>query len=677
LATRLGIDVGGTFTDLVFFNDETGEVVIGKGPTTPEAQDEGILDLLRDSVPAEELRGAHYFLHGTTVGINALLQRKGAVVGLLTTAGFRDLLEIRRGDRAAMYDVLWATPEPLVPRHLRLPVHERVMADGTVETPIALDDVRAALEIFSSEGVDAVGIVFLNSYANPEHELAAAEALRDAGFQGDISLSHVISGEFHEYERTSTTVVDAFIRPKMSVYLRRLENSLREGGFGGQCLITRSGGGAVTFREGEERAFETIQSGPAAGAVGAEVLCQQLGLDRAVTADVGGTSFDTALIYNGRAAVRYQGAVEGMPLQAPWIDVRSIGAGGGSLAYIDAGGLLRVGPQSAGAVPGPISYRRGGTQPTVTDAAAALGMLGDGTLAGGLTLDIEGARRGLEELGRPLGRDVEGVAAGVLSIANAAMAQAIRSVTIEQGEDPREATLVAFGGAGPLFACLLARELDMRDVVVPRHAGNFSAWGLLGQDVVREAARTYVATLDDDGIRTAVEVIEQLRATVRERAAADSADDATVEEIAFDLRYVGQEHTLTVPAPSGSNGKIAPTPLRDAFTSSYQRSFGYLLSEPVEIVTVRVALRVRLPQPEGTLPPGDHSSPVEIDAYSFRRGARIPFTLIARDRLATEPLTVGPAVITEPTATTYVDDGFTIVVGKDGTLKLHDTEAGK
>jgi N-methylhydantoinase A len=676
LATRLGIDVGGTFTDLVFFNDETGEVVIGKGPTTPDAQDEGILDVLRESVRAEDLEGAQYFLHGTTVGINALLQRKGAVVGLLTTAGFRDLLEIRRGDRADMYDVLWATPEPLVPRYLRLPVRERVMADGTVETPIELDDVKAALEVFASEGVDAVGIVFLNSYANPEHEVAAADALRSAGFSGDISLSHVVSGEFREYERTCTTVVDAFIRPKMSTYLRRLESSLRGAGFHGECLITRSGGGAVTFREGEERAFETIQSGPAAGAVGAEVLCQRLGLDRAVTADVGGTSFDTALIYNCRAAVRYQGEVEGMPLQAPWIDVRSIGAGGGSLAYIDHGGLLRVGPQSAGAVPGPISYRRGGTQPTVTDAAAALGMLGDGNLAGGLTLDLDGARRGLEELGRPLGLGVEGVAAGVLAIANAAMAQAIRSVTIEQGEDPREAALIAFGGAGPLFACLLARELDMRDVVIPQHAGNFSAWGLLGQDVVREAARTYVATLDDDGMRAARDVIEELRTTLRARAA-DSPEEGSIEEVAFDLRYAGQEHTLTVPVPGDSNGQIAPAGLHEAFTGSYQRSFGYLLSEPVEIVTVRVATRARLPQPEGTLAPGEHTPPVEIDAYSFLRGTRIPFTLIARDRLVGEGLSAGPAIITEPTATTYVDEGFTVFVHDDGTLQLRDTEADR
>jgi N-methylhydantoinase A len=669
---RLGIDVGGTFTDLVFLDEESGELVIGKGPTTPAAQDEGILEVLRASVSLDGLAEAQYFLHGTTVGINALLQRKGARVGLLTTAGFRDILEIRRGDRASMYDALWATPEPLVPRHLRLPVRERIKADGTVLVPIVLDDVAAAWDVFAAEGVDCVAVVFLNSYANPEHELAAADALLRAGFDGDVALSHVVSGEFREYERTSTTVVDAFIRPQMSTYLRRLDASLRDVGFGGTCLITRSGGGAVTFAEGEQRAFETIMSGPAAGAVGAEVLCRRLGLGSAVTADVGGTSFDTALIRDGSAAVRNQGEVEGMPLQAAWIDVRSIGAGGGSIAFVDSGGLLRVGPESAGAVPGPIAYRRGGTRPTVTDAAAALGMLGDAELAGGLRLDVERARAGLERLGQSLRLDVDGVAAGVIAIANAAMAKAIRSVTIELGEDPREATLIAFGGAGPLFATLLARELELPAVVVPPHPGNFSAWGLLGQDIVREASRTLVCPLDEAGIERARRLVDELRGVVRARAGADASDQH--EEVSLELRYAGQEHALTVSAPDRLDGASDVDALAGAFSAAYERTFGYVLSEPLELVTVRVSRRTRLTQPRIAAPVGEGRPPSKgLEAYSFRERTRIPFTVVARPELG--GLAEGPLIVTEPTATTYVDAGFTVEVLDDGTLRLRDVEA--
>ena len=675
MSSRLGIDVGGTFTDLVYLDERTGTVVIGKGPTTPDAPDEGILAVIQASVTADDLAVADYFLHGTTVGINALIQRKGARVGLLTTAGFRDVLEIRRGARESMYDVLWATPEPLVPRHLRQPVTERIMADGTVETPLVLEDVSSAFEVFAEEGVEAVGIVFLNSFTNPTHELAAADALRKLGFTGEISLSHVISGEFREYERTSTTAVDAFVRPTMSVYLRRLDAGLRTVGFTGSCLITRSGGGAVTFAEGEERAFETIMSGPAAGAVGAEALCRRLGLDNAVTADVGGTSFDTALIRDARAETRYQGEVEGMPLQAPWVDVRSIGAGGGSLAYIDRGGLLRVGPQSAGAVPGPVSYRRGGTQPTVTDAAASLGMLGEGELAGGLKLDIEGARAAMAELGRLLALETDAVAAGVIAIANAAMAKAIRSVTIEQGEDPREATLIAFGGAGPLFGTLLARELGMRDVVVPPHAGNFSAWGLLGQDIVREAARTLVCRLDEAGVARTKELTDELREVVRGRASGAEFMDSE-EEVAFDLRYTGQEHTLTIPVPK-NEGQVAADALATAFNQAYERSFGYVLSEPVEIVTVRVANRTRLPQPESRPTLSELTSPATVEAYSFHRKSRVSFPVVSRDEIAAAEVVQGPAIITEPTATTYVDDGFAIEALSDGTLRLRDMEVSK
>jgi N-methylhydantoinase A len=668
MATRFGVDVGGTFTDLIYYDDETGEVFVGKGATSPAAPDEGIAKVVADTVPDESLRAAAYFLHGTTVGINALLERKGAVVGMLTTAGFRDVLEIRRGDREAFMDHLWTAAAPLVPRRLRIPVVERMRADGTIETPLETDGIREAVDVFAREGVESVAVMFINSYANPEHELAAERALREHGFEGEISLSHRISGEFREYERSSTTVVDAYVRPRVSRYLRRLEDTLADRGFGGECLVTRSGGGAMRFEEAGERPFETIMSGPVAGAVGAGELCRALGITHGITADVGGTSFDTCLIVDGRPQVKYEGKVVEMPLQSPWVDVRSIGAGGGSIAHIDAGGLLRVGPQSAGAVPGPVCYRRGGTQPTVTDAAAHLGMLAFGELAGGLGLDIEGSTAALEELGSQLGLDAEETAKGILTIANAAMAFAIRSVTIEEGQDPREATILAFGGAGPLFGTLLAQELDITRIVVPNHAGNFSAWGLLGQDLTRSRALTSIRTLDEEGIAAANESLASMFAEL------SRGGDEELEP-ALDLRYVGQEYTLTI-HPASQAGEIAESAadIESTFKRDYLRTFGHELRVPVEIVSVRATARKALPRKANEKPPvittGRNTERRSLSAYSFTQGERITFDVVDRASLAIGETVDGPMIILEETTTTYVDAGYELLVHPSGTLLI-------
>src|SRR4051812_18244139 len=510
MSTRIGVDVGGTFTDLIFYDDETGEIRVGKEPTTPSAPEEGVLAAVGSAVPQEQVGAAEYFLHGTTVGLNSLLTRTGAVVGLLATRGFRDILEIRRGDRDDPYDLFWKQPPPLVPRRLRIPVTGRMLADGTEHTPFDADDVRGAVEAFEGDGVTSVAVAFLHSYANPAHELAAAEALRQFGFEGEISLSHQVSGEYREYERTTTTVIDAYVRPRMAVYLRALGERLQGGGFDGSLLVTRSGGGAMTFPEATARPFETILSGPVAGAEGAAELARTLDIDALITADVGGTSFDTCLVTGGRPQVMYEGSIVGLPVQTPWVDVRSIGAGGGSLAYVDVGGLLRVGPGSAGADPGPACYGRGGTQPTVTDAAFLLGMLGEGTLASGIRLDADRARAAMEPLAEQLGFEVQDVARGIMTIAAANMANAIREITVEQGVDPRQCTLAPFGGAGPLFGTLLARELEIREIVVPPFAGNFSAWGLLGADLPQTEARTRIMQLSEDSVGDAGRLLDEL-----------------------------------------------------------------------------------------------------------------------------------------------------------------------
>jgi N-methylhydantoinase A len=675
LSTRIGVDVGGTFTDLIHFDDDTGEVTVGKGPTNPAQVDAGVQGVVSGTLGDGQLADTAFFLHGTTVGLNALLERRGAKVALLTTKGFRDILEQRRqlrlderGER--VWDSQFKTPAPLVARPLRLGVTERVLADGSVLTPLDEDELRAAAEVFASDGVEAVAVTFINAHANADHELRAAELLREAGFTGDISLSHQVTGQYREYERTSTTVIDAYVRPAVSGYLERLESGLRGDAFGGDCLITTSSGGCVAFHEARSRPFETVMSGPVAGAVGSGVLCRELGLPLAITADVGGTSFDTCLLVDGRPTVKYEGEVVGMPLQTPWVDVRSVGAGGGSIAYVE-NGLLTVGPRSAGAVPGPVCYGRGGTEPTVTDAAVCLGMFARDTLASGLQLDVAAAEAALERLGGELGLDVQHTAVGILRIAGATMAGAIRAVSIEVGQDPRDGALIAYGGAGPLFGSLLAQELAIGTVVVPRHAGNFSAWGLLEQDMVRSAALTIVQPLDTDGLASAEQTLAKLFGQLDERAG-DRVSGTVRHEAEFDLRFVGQEYSLavTVGLESGRFTE-APEEIARRFAADYERNYGHSFDIGVSILSVRAIERTLLPKPSGragTSAAAVTAVPGSTRAYSFREDARMDFAVIDRDALRPGDTFAGPAIVLEPTTTSYFDAGSEGRVHENGAL---------
>jgi N-methylhydantoinase A len=544
-------------------------------------------------------------------------------------------------------------------------------ANREVWTPIVEDDVAAALEQFVGDGVTSVAVCFMNAYANPAHELAAEAALRRLGFGGEISLSHRVSGEYREYERTSTTVIDAYVRPRMTTYLRRLEERLRDAGFDGTAIVTRSGGGAMTFTEAEERPFETIMSGPVAGAEGAGELARRLGLGDVITADVGGTSFDTCLVTDGRPQLMYEGSVEGLPVQTPWVDVRSIGAGGGSIAHVDVGGLLKVGPASAGAVPGPACYRRGGDQPTVTDAAFVLGMLGEGRLASGIALDAESARGALSPLGARLGLGEEEVARGIMTIAAANMANAIREITIERGRDPRGARLMPFGGAGPLFGTLLARELEIREIVVPPYAGNFSAWGLLGADLTQTAARTRIMRLSDDAVVTGNALLREMFGELESRGAGREH----VREIALDMRYLGQEHTLTVTVPGDEELAVGAEQIRTAFTADYDRTFGHLIDEEIEIVTLRATIRSELPRraAEHAAQAATRAAGRTIDAWSFTRGERLEFAIVDRASIGAEGL-AGPAIVLEETATTYLDADFHARPGAGHVLAITDTK---
>jgi N-methylhydantoinase A len=677
MSIRIGVDVGGTFTDAIVFDDVTGELRVAKNRSTPKRPEVGVLDVVDQVLDHPGLAAADFFLHATTAGLNALLQRVGGVVGLLTTDGFRDVLELRRGTRDDLYGLLWGAPEPLVPRRRRLGVPERVMVDGSVDHDLDEEAVRRALEVMRPESVDSIAVVYINSHANPAHELRTEEILREAGFAGGISLSHLVTGIYGEYERTSTTVVDAFVRPVLANYLHLLAEGLRARRFSGGCLVTRSGAGAMTFAEAEVRPFETLMSGPVAGVAGAQQLCRELGYGRAITADVGGTSFDTSLIVGGEPRVKYEGKVVGLPLQTPWVDVRSIGAGGGSIARAEAG-LLRVGPRSAGATPGPACYGRGGVEPTVTDAAAVLGMLAFGELAGGLRLDLDASHRTLAGLGAQLGLNPGEAARGVLTIANAAMAGAIRSITIEAGEDPREAVLIAYGGAGPLFGTLLARELDIGTIVVPVAAGNFSAWGLLCADMVQSAARTAILPLDEAGLEAANTLLGELFQTIASRSDESAERAEPVPAPSLDLRYVGQEHTLTVHPPA--DGEYIASPADEVaalFAAEHERTFGHMLDGvPIEIVSVRATSRASLALKAAPVPAmvtGEYDIRT-IDAYSFTAGRRLPFSVVDRAAVAGRQWWDGPLIVLEETTTTYVDDGFRVSQGAAGVLLIKQTD---
>lgn len=673
MATRVGVDIGGTFTDLVYYDESSGEVVVAKVPTTPANPEIGCINAVETGVPPEVLRSADYFLHGTTVGLNALLERQGAKVGMLTTAGFRDVLEIGHGSRSP-YNVSWQPPKPLVPRTLRQPVRQRTAQDGEVRTPLERQDVLDALKVFDDAGVTSIAVFFLHSYANPAHELEAEAILREAGFDGFMSLSHRVSGEYRDYERSSTTVIDAFVRARMSGYLDHVETSLSQAGFEGACLMTRSGGGSLSFGEAQERPFETIMSGPVGGAEGAAELARRIDVPNLITADVGGTSFDATLIVDGRTRVLHEGDVAGMPVQSSWVDVRSIGAGGGSIASVDVGGFLCVGPQSAGADPGPACYGRGGELPTVTDATFYLGMLGEAKLASGLELDRDAAERALASVGDQLGYTPERVAQSIVTIASNSMANLIREITIEQGHDVREFSLLPFGGAGPMMATQIARELEIDRIIVPPHAGNFSAWGLLGSDLLRSRARTRLMTVTPEAVAEADGILAELLKSLDEGAdATTDAEDAV--EVSFDMRYRGQEHTLAIGAQY-ADGRLVESAeqLGSLFHDAYLRTYGGTLESQVEIVTVRVARRRVLPARRESYGIEPAAPVASAEFFSFAEDRRTTFRQVHRGDLPVGERFDGPAVVFEATTTTYVDSDFGYGVDANGCLTIERKE---
>ncbi|MCC7271243.1 MAG: hydantoinase/oxoprolinase family protein [Alphaproteobacteria bacterium] len=692
---RIGVDVGGTFTDIVLALPD-GRLVLNKTTTTPSDPGDGVLAGI-DAVLAEAgtAPGAvAEIVHGTTVASNTILQKVGARTGLLTTRGFRDVLEIGRIRTPGMFDLAWKKPEPLVPRRWRLEAVGRIAADGTVVTALDEAGVRAAAARFRAEGVEAVAVCFINSYANADHERRAAEILREEAPEILVTASFEVLPEIKEYERTSTAVVNAYILPAMRGYLSRLGARLAERGITAPVQVMASNGGMVGIATAGAKPVFAVGSGPAGGVTGAARIGATLALRDIIVFDMGGTTAKASIIEGGRPSLvteyEFRDGISspsrfikgaGYMLKVPAIDIAEVGSGGGSIARIDAGGLLVVGPESAGGDPGPACYARGNMRPTVTDANMALGLLNPTALAGGsLRVDPALALAAIERaVARPLGIDAIEAAHGIRQVANVSMARAIRAVTVERGRDPRDMVLMAFGGGGPLHAVDVARLLEIRRVLVSPVSGVFSAAGMLSAEAEHSFVRALLTPLDAVPVPQIAAVLAELAADGRRALASEGYgdDDATLR-FAADLRYLGQSSELTVPMPAAFDDAAfddhGRARLREAFHALYAETFGYRADEPVELVNLRLTAvgtaRDRLDFGRLALDARAMAGERGSRLVSFVRGAPpVAARLVPRAAVADAPV-AGPAIIESYDTTIVVPPGCTARAADAGCIAI-------
>ena len=661
---RIGVDSGGTFTDVCLFDDATGRVAVWKVSSTPADPSQGIGRGVEEGL-AEVRAGAAdvgYFGHGTTVATNALIQHRGVKTGLITTGGFRDLLEIGRQKRPDLYDMQADKPPTLVPRDLRLEVPERMRHDGTVEVPLDQDAFRNAVRTLRDAGVEAVAVCFLYGFVSTAHEAIAAGILAEEFPQAFASISYMVAPEFREFERLSTTVVNAYLGPVMHRYIGRLAERLTDLGVTAIPHLTQSNGGVIGFGQAARLPVRTVLSGPSTGVVGAQAIGRAVGIEEIITFDMGGTSTDVALLAGGQCRLTGEAMVHGYPIKAPMLDIHTVGAGGGSIAFIDNGGLLKVGPRSAGADPGPVCYGRGNEEATVTDANVVLGTLNPAFLLGGrMPVRHDLAVAAIDRLASALGMERMATASGIISVVIANMARAIRVISVQRGHDPRDYTLVAFGGAGPLHAAHLARELEIRRILVPRNPGILCAMGLLLTDLRADFAVTRLAVLAPaalPGVRDAFRDLDAMAAEWFEAESISSPNRRTARTV--DMRYAGQNYELPIRLPDGEIGPATLVALAERFAEAHRRMYGFIAEEdPVQLVTFRV-------EASGVVPKATFAAQADAgpDASGAIVGSRevwlpeaggfTPCPVYDRDRLQAGNRFSGPAIIEQMDATTVV-----------------------
>jgi len=675
----VGVDVGGTFTDVFVFDQDSGDIAVSKVPSTKGDQSVGFVAGIEQG--AGDFSTLATVIHGTTVGTNALLERKGAKTGIITTRGFRDVLEMRRRDRPSTWG-LWGMFEPVVPRNLRLEVDERVLADGTVHTPVDLDQVQAAAQDLLQQGCAAVCVFFINGYANLANEQAAVNAVREIWPTPYVTAATEILPEIREFERCSTATLNAYLQPVVASYLDRLRGGLAKGGADADVLIVQSNGGVMDVEVAGQFPVRTTLSGPAAGVIAARHIAGAAGFENIITCDMGGTSFDVSLVADGQSALAAQTQIDfGMVVRTPMVEISTIGAGGGSIAHIDAGGLLAIGPQSAGSDPGPVAYGLGSDQPTVTDANLILGRINPDRPIGGklARLDIDAARAAMKErIADPLGLSVRDAAEAIIRVANAKMAGAIRLVSVERGYDPKSFAAMPFGGGGALHTGALMREIGLGAAIVPRYPGVTSALGCVVADMRLDIVQTVNAGLDDLDVADLSARIEAQAATFEAALkASDAVLTGTSRQIELDMLYLGQTHTVNVSLPC--DVPLSRDVIRAAFEATYQDTYGRLLPRiGMRVVNLRVAVIGHRPELDlSALAPGSGKSQEacllgaraiwwggeEHQAQIYERldlpvGARIP----------------GPALLEQPDTTIFIDPGLTGEVDGLGNLIIRFEE---
>jgi N-methylhydantoinase A len=680
---RIAVDIGGTFTDAVLLDEVTGLLTTTKALSTPTELTEGVLasvDAL--GLPMGEVS---LFIHGSTVVINAILERKGARTALVTTQGFRDVYEIGRINRPDSFNPQFTRHQPLIPRELIFEMPERILADGTVRMEF---DEAAANEIAQrlvDLDIEAVAIVFLHSYAHPEHERRMVEVLLKKNPKLFVTASHEISREYREYERTSTTAANAFVGPIVSAYLEKLESRLEERKFDGSLLVMQSNGGLLDVETAGRQCVQMMESGPAGGVVGTMALCDELGIESAVSFDMGGTTAKACVVQRGQPSFSPDyfvgGYNTGLAIRIPVLDIIEVGVGGGSIAWLNEVGGLHVGPRSAGAEPGPACYGRGGVEPTITDANLLLGRISAEAFHGGsMPLDTAAAERAFDqELLQALGLSQERAALGMLEVATSEMSNAVRSVTLNRGLDPRDFTLVAYGGGGPLHGAEVARLLSIGTVVVPRNPGHFSAVGMLTADWRRDRVRTLFANLDALKMETLETSFGQLENEGKvELDAAEVRPLGVVFERAADMRYVGQEHTVTVglPADLAHDPDGSRKHIKTLFDEVHERRYSHSApEEPCQIVSIRVATVGRLAKPTtpilatgGSTPPA--SAQLGTRPVAFPGQGYVASLVYNRDEILADNVIEGPAIIQESASTTPVAPGDMLRVGQFGQLVI-------
>ena len=679
---RLAADIGGTFTDVASFDENSGSLRLGKVLSTPDHLVDGIeAGVARADT---DFAAAGLFLHGTTIAVNTILERTGAKTALITTEGFRDVYEIGRINRPDSYNLFFQKHQPLVERALRFEATERILATGEILTPLDETGLAALGEKINGLGIEAVAILFLHCYRNPEHEIRAKQILEQAYPDLFVSASHELSQEYREFERTSTVVANAYIGPKVRAYIGEIEDHLREAGFHGSFLVVQSTGGLYEAREAQSHCVRMLESGPAAGVIGTQALCTALGLHNAIAFDMGGTTAKAGVIYKGEAlttgAALLGGYEKALPVQIAMMDIFEVSAGGGSIARVDSDGALHVGPQSAGAIPGPACYPGGGAEPTVTDANLLLGRLGaDRFLGGEMALDIKAAESALKtHLADPLDMDVTAAADGILRIATTAMSYAVKGVTTERGLDVGDFALVAYGGAGPLHASAVARELGIRTVVIPRAPGVFSAFGMLFSDLRYDFVRTWFTALDDapfDEIERIYSDMETEGKIAIERASV-SPQAVTVKRAA-DMRYVGQEHAVTVDLPADVFAAQDRDAIKTYFDDMHELRYGTSArGEKAEIVSLRSTVTgiMRKPPHEtvtaGTATAPENAMTGERPVFFNEAGRFVDTPTYARDALLAGNRLVGPALVEEHASTTVVMPGDRLEVDRFGNLVI-------